>query len=182
MRGLGVQRDEKNGNLLLQRTGPFAPPIMLTRERRVGQIILVTQSFREKLEAANFGILHFKPAIKKHIVRVHWETWDRKARLPQALPDSGEPEEYVLGKEHSEQTAAEMPEIWEFDPPDLSCVQDEEELLSYNSPIRITAPTGLHNGLFRCIENHLTFVDETGRRWFEREGEGWVDFEEVIVV
>src|SRR4051812_43072372 len=79
-RGLGTKRD-KTGVLLLERAGPFAPPIMFPRESGVGFIVIVTQSFREKL-LANFGALTFKPTIKKHIVSIPWETWDRQTRIP----------------------------------------------------------------------------------------------------
>jgi hypothetical protein len=69
--------------------------MIFTIEAPVGFKVLVTQSFREKLEAANFGELSFTPTTKKHIVRIPWETWDRHTRLPPVLPDSGEPEEYI---------------------------------------------------------------------------------------
>src|SRR5579871_4916658 len=95
-RGLGAKRDEKTGRLMLERTGPFAPPMMFTRESCVGFVVFVIQSFRKKLESADFGELVFKPTIKKHIVAVLWETWDRQAKLPPVIPDGGEPEGYVL--------------------------------------------------------------------------------------
>src|SRR5690242_10187221 len=118
-RGLRAKRDQQGGPLQIERAGPFAPPMMFTIESMVGRIVLVTQSFREKLEAASFGELIFRPTVKKHIVPVPWETWDRQARLPPVLPDSGEPEEYILGQQHSEHAAAEMEDIWEFFAPDL---------------------------------------------------------------
>src|SRR6185312_2111030 len=80
--GLDAERDNKTGYLLVKRTGPFAPPMMFTREPLVGQVVLITQALKEKLESANFGNLVFKPTIKRHIVNVPWETWDREARLP----------------------------------------------------------------------------------------------------
>ncbi len=183
-RGLGTKRDMKTGHLLLERAGPFAPPMMFTHESCVGFIVLVTQSFREKLEAASFGEMTFRPTIKKHIVSVAWETWDRQARLPSVLPNSGEPEEYVLGQEHSEQAAAEMEEIWEFSAPVLPCeIQKRERLRAFYYRWFVTAPKGEHKGLFRPPgSGHVLFVDESGRRWFEREGAGWIDFDEVTIV
>src|SRR5690242_6739836 len=84
--GLVTKRDKETGHLLLERAGPFAPPMMFTHESVAGFVVLVTQSLKEKLEAANFGHLVFKPTIKKHIVSIRWETWDREARLPWDAP------------------------------------------------------------------------------------------------
>jgi hypothetical protein len=183
-RGLHAKRDQQSGLLQMERVGPFAPPMIFSIEAMVGFVVLVTQSFREKLEAANFGELTFRPTIKKHIVRVPWETWDRQTRLPPVLPDSGEPEEYVLGQRHSEQTAAEMEEIWEFVAPDVPFeIEKSERVRAFHKRWYVTAPKGEHGGLFRPPgDGHVLFVDEAGRRWFEREGQGWVDFDEVVVV
>lgn len=183
-RGLHAKRDKQSGLLHVERVGPFAPPMIFSIEAMVGFIVLVTQSLREKLEAANFGDLVFRPTVKKHIVRVPWETWDRQTRVPPVLPDSGEPEEYILGQQHSEQTAAEMEEIWEFVAPDLPFeIEKSEQLRASRKRWYITPPKGEHRGLFRAPRaGHVLFVDEAGRRWFEREGQGWVDFDEVVIV
>jgi len=182
-RGLGTRRDEKTGHLLLERVGPFAPPMMFTLGP-VGFIVLVTQAFRQKLENAMFGQLIFRPTVKKHIVSVPWEAWDRRMQFPPVLPDSGEPEEYILGQNHSEQCAAQMQEIWEFSAPVLPCeIQKRERVRASHYRWFITAPKGEHRGLFRPpSDGHVLFVDDAGRRWFEHEGEGWIDFDDVTVV
>jgi hypothetical protein len=182
--GLPSRRDEKTGRLLLERAGPFVPPMIFNTESLVGFIVLVTQSFREKLEAANFGDLVFKPTVKKHIVRVPWETWDRQTRLPPVMPDSGEPAKYILDQKHSEQTAAEMEEIWEFVAPELPFkIEKKERIRAFQSRWHITSPKGEHRGLFRAPgKGQVLFVDETGRRWFEREAQRWIDFDEVVIV
>jgi hypothetical protein len=182
--GLGTKRDKTTGHLLVERAGPFAPPMMFTHESLVGFVVLVTQSFRDKLESANFGDLTFRPTVKQHIVCVPWETWDRQTRLPPVIPDSGEPEDYILGQEHSAHTALEMEEIWEFDAPALAFrIKKRERLHAFYYRWFITRPKGEHRGLFRRPGvGHVLFVDETGRRWFEREGQGWIDFDEVTIV
>ena len=181
-RGLGVKRDKKTGHLLLERAGPYAPPIILKLEPFVGWIALVTQSFREKLEAANFGEVAFKPTIKKHIVDIPWGTWDRHARLPPELPRSGEPEDFILGRKHSKQAAELMEDIWEFMVPTLPC-EIRREQHGCHFRYYVTLPETDQRSLFRPRgENQLFFVDEAGRRWFERAADGWVDFDEVTVV
>ncbi len=190
--GPGIKRDKDTGHLLLERAGPFAPPMMFTRESLGGYVVLITQSFKEKLEAAEFGNLAFKPVIKKHIVNIPWETWDREARLPWDAsarvqgkrPEGGEPENYLLGQKHSPGAAAEMEEIWEFIAPELPCqIEKRERLRAFHYRWFLSAPKGEHRGLFRPPgDSHILFLDDAGRRWFEREGEGWIDFDEVVIV
>jgi hypothetical protein len=182
--GLGAPRDPRSGLLLLDRAGPFAPPMMFTREPLVGFIVLVTGMFREKLMTADFGELDFKPVVKSHIVSIPWETWDRTARFPLEFPTSGEPEEFILGHEHSIQAAAEMDEIWEFIAPAMPCkIEKREPVRPYLYRWYLTRPEGHHRGLFRSSgKGHVLFVDDAGRQWFEREANGWVDFDEVVVV
>lgn len=180
----------ETGPLLLERAGPFAPPMMFTIAVPTGYVVMVTQSFRERLEVANFGQLEFKPTVKKRIVRIPWETWDRKARLPAQVPDSGEPEEYILGQEHSREAADQMGEIWEFIAPAVPCKIQKRELFRPSGPTGpgynrwyLTRPKGPHNGLFYPAGGgQVLFVDDAGRKWFEKEGDGWIDFDEVVVV
>lgn len=185
-RGLHTPRDLISDHLILERVGPFVPPMIFNIEPLVGFVVLVTQSFREKLEAANFGNLAFKPTIKKHIVDLPWETWDRKTRLPPMLPDSGVPDDYILKGRHSEETAAKMEEIWEFSAPELPFEIDRRERVRprpFHYHWFISAPKGEHKGLFRPFNHaHVLFVDESGRHWFEREGKGWIDFDDVSVI
>jgi hypothetical protein len=191
-RGLPAQRDKKSGHLLVERAGPFAPPMIFTIESLVGFKVLVTQSLREKLEAANFGDLTFKPTIKKHIVSIPWETWDREARLPWDAnarvqgepPEEGEPSNYVTRGKHSPEAASKMEEIWELVAPDLPFeIERSERVRAFHKRWHVTAPKGEHRGLFRPPgDGHILFVDEAGRRWFEREGQGWIDFDEVVIV
>jgi hypothetical protein len=99
-------------------------------------------------------------------------------------PEGGEPENYILGNEHSPEAASAMEEIWEFSAPVSACeIQKRERLRAFHYRWFVTAPTREHRGLFRPPgDGHVLFVDDAGRRWFEREGEGWIDFDEVTVL
>src|SRR5688500_15562331 len=81
MGGLPEPRDEQTGQIVLKRAGPFTPPIIFTIGG-LGFVVLVTQTFRERLCAAGFGDLQFRPTIRKHIVSIPWHHWDRRTRLP----------------------------------------------------------------------------------------------------
>jgi hypothetical protein len=180
-----ASRDTKTGHLLLDRAGPFAPPIFYTRVPLIGYVVVVTQSFRKKLEQANLGQFTFKPAIKNRIIDIPWHTWDRKARLPAQIPASGEPEEYILDRKHSQIVATQMEELWEFIAPVIPCNTEREKsettLSGYTERLYLTPAADIYRGLFRTDEKgKILFVDLSARQWFEREAGEWVRFTEVI--
>lgn len=97
-------------------------------------------------------------------------------------PADGEPENYLIGQVHSPGAAAEMEDIWEFIAPEaLFTIEKSERLGGRKRRYFITPPQGEHRGLFRP-KGHLLFVDENSLQWFKREADGWVDFNEVVVV
>lgn len=90
------------GRLSLERTGPYIPPITLPG---IGDIVLTSEA-RKRLEGSGLAGFGFVPVEKTLIVELHWDAWNLDADAPPEFPDSGEPEDYVLGKRHSA-TAAE---------------------------------------------------------------------------
>jgi len=114
--------------------------------------------------------------MKKHIVSIPWETWDRGARLPWdanarvkgTRPEGGEPENYILGQKHSPEAASAMEEIWEFIAPELPCkVVKRERIRAGHYRWFLTAPPGQHGGLFRPLgAGHVLFVNEA---WLVQE-------------
>lgn len=94
----------------LERTGPFVPPVTCPHE------LLVTGEMRARLEGSGLSGLSFAPVHKTRIVRSDWEHWDHTADDPRELPESGEPEDYVLGLPHDEALAREMPDLYAIVP------------------------------------------------------------------
>jgi hypothetical protein len=99
------------GLLQLERTGPFVPPITLA-SASAGDL-LVTGAFRAELARSPLTGLEFRPAEKTHIVRLEWERWDLTAEDPPAYPQGGEPESYILDRQHDPGLAAQIGPIWE---------------------------------------------------------------------
>jgi hypothetical protein len=64
-----------------------------------------------KLPLSGFG---FQPVVKKRIVRLAWEQWDRSAAEPAEYPAEGEPENYVLGRRHDPELAEAIGPLWEL--------------------------------------------------------------------
>jgi hypothetical protein len=84
-----LDRDETSGLLLIERTGPFVPPISIGG---LHSPLVVTDSFRRELERSGLTGFGFQPAVKQRIVRLAWERWDRSAAEPAEYPAEGEPE------------------------------------------------------------------------------------------
>jgi hypothetical protein len=179
-------RDKASGQLLLERAGPFAPPIFFTLERLAGRCAVVTQSFREQLEGAGLGQLTFKPTVKKHIVDIPWHTWDRNKGLPPERPESGEPGNYIRLGKHSVAAAEAMEDLWELVAPGIPCEVEREELMQSRArgfaQFSFTPKVNHYAGLFTPTEErHLwLLVDEATRLWFEERAGEWVQFDYAV--
>ncbi len=178
-------RSQPSGELLLDRTGPFVPPISFPYGAGFGECVVVTDAFRRDLENATFGSLAFRPVTKNRIVRLpfDWQRWDRNAEKPLVRPPGGEPEGYLSESPHSPTVADAMPVLWELLPPVLPCaIEQEESVDSKHSPPRLLVSAGVeYHGLFRDRERWFNVVvDEPTRRWFEQRVADWVSFEMLI--
>jgi hypothetical protein len=88
------------GLLQLERTGPFVPAISFPG---VADIV-VTDPIKRAL-CERLSELSFKPVKKSRIVKLHWEGWPAAQPEPAILPESGEPEDYILTADHDPETA-----------------------------------------------------------------------------
>ena len=103
--GIVRGRDER-GRLILDRTGPFMPPITIPDPE-----IVVSNDFREQLSQA-LPELEFREVIKGKIVEVFWEEWDRND-LPAEAPIDGEPDAYIMLGQASPRAAEGLGRLWE---------------------------------------------------------------------
>lgn len=172
-------------SLKLSRTGPFMPPITFPA---YSPVIIVSDRFRQEMSKSGFGRFQFRSVVKKHIVDLHWEQWDR-ASSPAKYPEGGEPEDY-LSSPHSPQAAEALGELWElvlrpgatiaadvhFSPPGQLplaqlkiCVDQStwngDHIFLGTKPD--AAPTGV-----------WVLVSDSGKKWLEEHAKGWVSFEE----
>ncbi|MEM7478960.1 MAG: hypothetical protein AAF483_28590 [Planctomycetota bacterium] len=100
---------DREAPIELERTGPFAPSIML-----VGQAsIVVTDECKQQINDDCPGLV-FKPVVKKLIVMSDWEDWEWDRDEPEEYPKEGEPENYVMSQPHSQEAAAEIGRLWEL--------------------------------------------------------------------
>ena len=72
--GMSMHLPRVAGLIQLERTGPFVPPIT-----QPGLEIVVTDAFKARLEASGLTGFGFQPVLKRDIVQLEWERWDREA-------------------------------------------------------------------------------------------------------
>jgi len=163
----GMTDGPPGGTVVLERTGPFIPPIT----QPYGAIV-VTDAFRRELEGEGFTGFEFRGVVKKRIVKLAWEEWDRTADEPVRYPAGGEPENYVLGRKHNPAVAAWMGDLWAlhvYGVPGLQIPGSKAvDLSNYNG-----------EDICRNHPRGYTFVSERLMAWLAVHAFEWVAFEDA---
>jgi hypothetical protein len=178
MSGMTAHLDRSEGLLQLERTGPFIPAISFPGD---GDIV-ITDVFKNLLEGSGLTGFSFKPVIKARIVRLRWQEWDRDLDDPPHWPREGEPENYILDRKHSPETADEMGEIWEL------CVESAAHITfePTDRPLEhdVFVDLGAWDGRdwFRGQGPGYNLVTEKAKDWLEGNAREWVKFEPIAIV
>jgi hypothetical protein len=162
--GMTAHLDRHNDLLQLERTGPYVPPLVNSGLWD----IVVTDKVKESLMMSQLTGINFKPVIKKHIVELDWTTWDTNAEEPTYYPQGGEPEDYILEREHSESLSKRMGDLWELVIPTIGTFSNENFIFS-----------GQVFDIFKADNRGYILVTEKGKDWIERNAGDWVTFEMV---
>lgn len=169
--GMSGHRERWEGRIQLERTGPFIPPLSFPGLRD----IVVTASFRHELERSGLTGLTFQPVLKRHIVHLEWDRWDRSADEPVEYPESGEPEDYILEREHSPATADAMGELWE------ACLGEHADVErvpigpnSWEVEIYLRPSTWDGTDWFYARGVGYIYVSERAKIWLEARVPEWI--------
>jgi hypothetical protein len=92
----------------ITRAGPFVPPISFPTNS-----IVVTSSFRDRLDKAGLGVFEYRPIVKRHIVELQWHEWDRSSR-PRGITLPRDVGAYLDSAPHSASCAKQMEDLWEL--------------------------------------------------------------------
>jgi len=155
--GMTSHLERLDGLLQLERTGPFIPPISFPG---IGDIV-IRDDFKKSLENSGLTGLAFQPVIKRHIVFLEWEKWDRTADEPAEYPSTGEPEDYILEKPHSPELAQQIGEMWEL------CLVEYAEFKEAQMD------------WFRRKGTVKNFVSSRAKNWLEQTAPQFVSFKPV---
>lgn len=153
----GVVHRSDDGRILLERPGPFTPPIALPS---VG-LMVVTAGVRAEVDAAGLTGLRWVPVVKHHIAALDWHPVPNDARrLALPVPD---PDGFLVRAPHDEHAADALGALW--------CAH-----------IRSVPTDGPFDvDVFRVAERAWIFVSERARTVLEAEAGGWLDFEPALM-
>ncbi len=161
-----------DGTLAVKRSGPYIPPITMP----FGGII-ITYETRTLLESSGLTGFTFLPVEKSLIVEIRWEAWDLNEDMPQEIPESGEPEDYILGKPHSATAAAALGELWQVSVPKTATILRPRPIVSSYKELRLDLDTWNGADLIRSPDIAYTLFTQRAQEWFsERLGE-FVEFD-----
>ena len=150
-------------HLQVERSGPYVPPITLPG---IHEIVL-TDAARRGLERAIPGLV-FRSVMKRRIVRIDWQAWDRASELPPELPGSGEPEDFILEGLHDSEAAEAAGPLWELVPELVREIQTEA---GFN-------PAAYRGQDFVCADatGGSGFVSDRLKEALATLDEGWIEF------
>ena len=166
--GMTAHLDRENGRLALERTGPYIPPITLPG---ISDIV-ITSAARKQLECSGLTGFEFVPVEKKLIVELPWESWDLTQDAPPQYPETGEPEDYILGQRHSVVAAAALGDVWELSVPRTVTIHRPTPVVKSYRDLRFDLSTWNGADLVRGSGYGGTLFSERAQEWFsERWGE-----------
>lgn len=164
------------GPLLLSRTGPYIPPISFPG---VGNVV-VTDEFKKKIEDSGLRGFSFMPVIKKHIVRLDWQEWDKTTDDPPEFPESGEPEDYILERAHSSALAEELGPLWEIVIEESATVKKIKSDESLTGVVVYLVPESWNgNDFFRAHDVRYVYLTEKARDLLKENCPKHVSFKEA---
>lgn len=106
--GLTCQRGSDAIPVRLERTGPFVPPVTFP-----GTVdVVVTEPARARL-AGLVPELRFREVVKARVARLDWHLWDAAGLEPKEIPDTNQPEDYILRSRHDADLAESLGPLWE---------------------------------------------------------------------
>lgn len=168
--------ESPDGLLQLERTGPYVPPISFP-----GFEIVVTDGCRRQLEASGLTGIGFKPVYKVRIVDLPWHTWDLTADEPAEYPESGEPEDYLLEREHSARLADAMGPLWQLVVTEAAETVRESAEDRWNDGIYLQTATWTGVDIFHASGVGYVYVSDAAQAWLSKELANHVSFRECLL-
>lgn len=173
--GMTAHLPRLGGRLSLERTGPYIPPITFPG---IGDIVL-TSTARGVLESSGLSGFSFVPVEKRLIVELHWEAWNLDADQPPEFPDSGEPEDYVLGKPHSPTAAEALGDLWEVAIPKTATIIRPQSTVTSYEELKLDLSSWSGADLFRSEDYGGALFSQRARDWFTEQWGTYVRFWEL---
>jgi hypothetical protein len=164
----GMASRSKSGDLDLERTGPFVPPVS-----QPGRFVVITAEFLGRLRVSGLKGIEVGPVHKKRIPMIDWREWAPFGPKEMKYPAGGEPENYILRRKHSPEAAESLGQLHE---------------LRFRKGIRVSREGGYHlvelswdgsDFVVAMDEDPIyNYVSQLARDWLTQNASEWVAFEE----
>lgn len=132
-----------------------------------------------QLQSSELTDFSFVPVFKNLTVPIDWPEWDLCADKPAFYPDDGEPEGYILDREHSELAAQQMPDLWRvvvvLGASELRVPTDEP----FEEQILLKAESWRGADFFRANTTLHNYVSFRARQWLLEKYPAWLSCEPV---
>lgn len=175
--GLTERLPRRDGLLQLERTGPFVPSITVS-----GDSVLVTDATRRQLAASGLTGFDFRPVLKARIVRLDWQVWDRDAEDPAEMPESGDPDDYILARPHDPALAEAMGDLWELvvaEGAELEKVRSGPH--PWDARLYLKLDTWDGRDFFRPAGYGFTYVTERATVWLAALPDAWISLRPALI-
>jgi hypothetical protein len=172
--GMGAHSARRDGRMQLERTGPYIPSVSFPGLRG----FVLTSAARLIFESSGLTGCTFQPVDKRLIVELHWEEWDLNAPEPATYPETGEPEDYVLGQPHSPEAAEQLGDLWEVTVPPTVRVLRLRPIVESSKELTIDSATWNGADIFASSDVGYTFFTERAQAWFSENFRRYACFEQ----
>ncbi|QSW91431.1 hypothetical protein J0383_11655 [Flavobacterium endoglycinae] len=165
--------DEKDeSKILIERTGPFVPPVYTW-----AKMILISDTFKQKLEKSDLKGFEYQETVFHKIVNLDWTKWDLDTEDPKIYPNGGEPENYILSRKHSPETAEKMEKIWCLKLNNKTLTGRKERNISSRQDLFIIENSWTGSDIFNSEGAGYAFFSEKAKLWFENNADDFANFE-----
>ena len=159
-------RDDTTGQFIVERTAPSMPRIW----RDISPWLFAVDDMKKMLEQSGLRGLSFQPAIKKRIVLLDWMKWDMSAPDPQVYPAGGEPENYILRRQHNQKLSDEIGEIWAVIPSNQGLEIKYDPKYTCSQTALIAQSLGDADFLVPANTTMSIYVSEKAKDWLLQNG------------
>lgn len=119
--------------------------------------------------------------LKARIVRLDWSAWDIDAE-PREYPKSGEPEDYILDRDHDEALSRQMGDFFEIVAKTHGTATIERlSMIPLVNRTTLVVPPGPLPAFFRAEGLASTFVNEACADFLLKHGGPGIALEQAVV-
>lgn len=171
--GLTRRGRDSQGRLILERSGPFVPPISFPSKG-----VIATGEFKLAFQQ-RFRGCSFLPVVKHHTPVVHWEGLDRSGVVPEQF--LGAVEGHILDQPHSEVASKQIGELWELQLPEGGVTTSVRDRATRKWNVTFDPKSWTGSDLFMSATQRILIATSAGASWLKSFAGDWLTIAECVV-